>query len=210
MWWTSSGFILWMPSPQQSPSPQRTVSLQRLRLRGSDCRLLWASPTGGFPSAGDWLSHHGSPTFDNEFVERESPLQRITCTGNGILSSILHLYSELNSHQVRHLPQWERFRRPGWDSQQDGHSLFFKKFLVSETTENSSPTQVVSRTRNTNQPRAHSSPSHQGRLRLQVKNVHNQLQTILEISMTDVLTWTLKLNSGCSSLHITSWTSSSS
>ena len=58
-----------------------------------------------------------------------SPLfKRITCTGNGILSSILHLYSELNSHQVRHLPQWERFRRPEWDSQRDGHSLFFKKF----------------------------------------------------------------------------------
>ena len=91
----------------------------------------------------------------------------------------------------------------GWDSQQYGHSPFFKKFLVSETTENSSPAQVVSRTRNTNQQRAHGSPSHQGRLRLQVENVHNQLQTILEISMTDVLTWTLTLNSGCSSLHIT-------
>ena len=76
MWWTSSGFIIWMPSPQQSPSPQRTVSLQRLRLKGSDCRLLRASPTGGFPSASAWLSHHGSPTFDNEFVERESPLQK--------------------------------------------------------------------------------------------------------------------------------------
>ena len=50
--------------------------------------------------------------------------------------------------------------------------------------------------------RAHGSPSHQGRLRLQVENVHNHLQTILEISMTDVLTWTLTLNSGCSSLHI--------
>ena len=79
---------------------------------------------------------------------------------------------------------------------------FFKRFLVSETTGNSSPTQVVSRTRNTNQQRAHSSPSHQGRLRLQVENVHNQLQTILEICMTDVLTWTLTLNSGCSSLHL--------
>ena len=76
MWWTSSGFIIWIPSPQQSPSPQRTVSLQRLRLKGSDCRLLRASPTGGFPSASAWLSHHGSPTFDNEFVERESPLQK--------------------------------------------------------------------------------------------------------------------------------------
>ena len=79
---------------------------------------------------------------------------------------------------------------------------FFKRFLVSETTGNSSPIQVVSRTRNTNQQRAHGSPSHQGRLRLQVENVHNQLQTILEISMTDVLTRTLTLNSGCSSLHI--------
>ena len=50
--------------------------------------------------------------------------------------------------------------------------------------------------------RAHGSPSHQGRLRLQVENVHNQLQSILKISMTDVLSWTLTLNSGCSSLHI--------
>ena len=31
-------------------------------------------------------------------------------------------------------------------------------------------------------------PSHQGRLRLQVDDVHNQLQTNLEISMSDVLT----------------------
>ena len=64
----------------------------------------------------------------------------------------------------------------------------FKRFLVSETTGNSSSTQVVSRTRNTNQETAHGSPSHQGRLRLQVENVHNHLQTMLEISMTNVLT----------------------
>ena len=78
----------------------------------------------------------------------------------------------------------------------------FKRFLVSETTGNSSPTQVVSRTRDTNQERVHCFPSHQGRLRLQVDNVHNQLQANLEISMRNVLTWTLTLNSSCSSLHI--------
>ena len=40
-----------------------------------------------------------------------------------------------------------------------------RNFWSQKTTENSSPAQVVSRTRNTNHPRAHGSPSHQGRLR---------------------------------------------
>ena len=46
------------------------------------------------------------------------------------------------------------------------------------------------------------SPSHHGRLRLQVDNVHNQLQVNLEISKSDVLSLASTLKSRCSSLHI--------
>ena len=46
------------------------------------------------------------------------------------------------------------------------------------------------------------SPSHHGRLRLQVDNVHNQLQANLEISKSDVLSLASTLKSRCSSLHI--------
>ena len=46
------------------------------------------------------------------------------------------------------------------------------------------------------------SPSHHGRLRLQVDNVHNQLQFNLEISKSDVLSLASTLKSRCSSLHI--------
>ena len=46
------------------------------------------------------------------------------------------------------------------------------------------------------------SPSHHGRLRLQVDNVHNQLQANLEISKSDVLSLVSTLKSRCSSLHI--------
>ena len=109
---------------------------------------------------------------------------------------------------MRHLLQWERFRRPrvtpppnGWDSQQDGHSLSSRDFW-SQKQRGILRLLKWSVVREHQSTRAHGSPSHQGRLRLQVENVHNQLQTILEISMTDVLTWTLTLNGGCSSLHI--------
>ena len=46
------------------------------------------------------------------------------------------------------------------------------------------------------------SPSHHGRLRLQVDNVHNQLQANLEIFKSDVLSLASTLKSRCSSLHI--------
>ena len=46
------------------------------------------------------------------------------------------------------------------------------------------------------------SPSHHGRLRLKVDNVHNQLQANLEISKSDVLSLASTLKSRCSSLHI--------
>ena len=46
------------------------------------------------------------------------------------------------------------------------------------------------------------SPSHHCRLRLQVDNVHNQLQANLEISKSDVLSLASTLKSRCSSLHI--------
>ena len=109
---------------------------------------------------------------------------------------------------MRHLLQWGRFRRPRVNPPQtDGiRSKMVTPFL-----------QEISGLRNNGEffayssgqsyeehqsTRAHGSPLHQGRSRLQVENVHNQLQTILEISMTDVLSWTLTLNSGCSSLHI--------
>ena len=46
------------------------------------------------------------------------------------------------------------------------------------------------------------SPSHHGRLRLQVDNVHNQLQANLEISKSDVLSLASTLKNRCSSLHI--------
>ena len=46
------------------------------------------------------------------------------------------------------------------------------------------------------------SPSHQGRLKLRVENVYNQLQTILESSMSDVLTWTLTPSPNEEPLHL--------
>ena len=109
---------------------------------------------------------------------------------------------------MRHLLQWGRFRRPRVNPPQtDGiRSKTVTPFLqeISGLRNNGeffaySSGQLYEEHQST---RAHCSPSHQGRLRLQVENVHNHLQIILEISMTDVLTWTLTLNSGCSSLHI--------
>ena len=65
----------------------------------------------------------------------------------------------------------------------------FKKFLVSETTRGILRLHKWSVERETTIKKGFiASPSHQGRLRLQVHNVHNQLQTNLEISMSDVLT----------------------
>ena len=46
------------------------------------------------------------------------------------------------------------------------------------------------------------SPSHHDRLRLQLNDVHNQLQGNLEISKCDVLSLASPLKSRCSSLHI--------
>ena len=46
------------------------------------------------------------------------------------------------------------------------------------------------------------SPSHHDRLRLQLDDVHNQLQVNLEISKCDVLSLASPLKSCCSSLHI--------
>ena len=45
-------------------------------------------------------------------------------------------------------------------------------------------------------------PSHHGRLRLQLHDVHNKLQVNLEISKCDVLSLASPLKSHCSSLHI--------
>ena len=65
----------------------------------------------------------------------------------------------------------------------------FKRFLVSETTRGILRLHKWSVERETPIKKGFiASPSHQGRLRLQVDNVHNQLQTNLEISMSDVLT----------------------
>ena len=46
------------------------------------------------------------------------------------------------------------------------------------------------------------SPSHHDRLRLQLDDVHNQIQVNLEISKCDVLSLASPLKSRCSSLHI--------
>ena len=76
-----------------------------------------------------------------------------------------------------------------WDSHRDGHPPIFKRFLVSETTRGILRLHKWSVERETPIKKGFiASPSHQGRLRLQVDNVHNQLQTNLEISMSDVLT----------------------
>ena len=76
----------------------------------------------------------------------------------------------------------------GWDSHQDGHPLSSRDFwsqkqrgilrLHKWSVERGTPIKKGFMT----------SPSHQGRLRLQADNVHNQLQTNLEISMSNVLT----------------------
>ena len=90
-----------------------------------------------------------------------------------------------------------------WDSHRDGHPLSSKRLLASETTRGILRLPKWSVERETPiQKGSLASPSHHGRLRLQVDNVHNQLQANLEISMSDVLTLASTLKSRCSSLHI--------
>ena len=90
-----------------------------------------------------------------------------------------------------------------WDSHRDGHPLSSKRLLASEATRGILRLPKWSVERETPiQKGSLASPSHHGRLRLQVDNVHNQLQANLEISKSDVLSLTSTLKSRCSSLHI--------
>ena len=90
-----------------------------------------------------------------------------------------------------------------WDSHRDGHPLSSKRLLASEATRGILRLPKWSVERETPiQKGSLASPSHHGRLRLQVDNVHNRLQANLEISKSDVLSLALTLKSRCSSLHI--------
>ena len=75
-----------------------------------------------------------------------------------------------------------------WDSHRDGHPLSSRDFW-SQKQRGILRLHKWSVERETPIKKGFiASPSHQGRLRLQVDNVHNQLQTNLEISMSNVLT----------------------
>ena len=84
-----------------------------------------------------------------------------------------------------------------------GFASISKRLLASEATRGSLRLPKWSVERETPiQKGSLASPSHHGRLRLQVDNVHNQLQVNLEISKSDVLSLASTLKSRCSSFHI--------
>ena len=90
---------------------------------------------GGFPSASDSRSHHGSPPFNNEFVERASPLQKdyLNRKWDSFIESPplkrIEFASSASPSPMRTVSQTEGHPLPnGWNSQQDGHPLSSRDF----------------------------------------------------------------------------------
>ena len=84
-----------------------------------------------------------------------------------------------------------------------GFASISKRLLASEATQGILRLPKWSAERETPiQKGSLASPSHHGRLRLQLDDVHNQLQVNLEISKRDVISLASTLKSRCSSLHI--------
>ena len=202
----------------------------RIRCKGapSSTRILFSSR--GFPEQGMGFFHR-IPTFKEriEFASIVSPSPNENGFAHKGSTSPNIWDSRQKDHPL--LSEWVSLLRRDWFQQKPPPFFFFfffflfffflsprttilmgslfikgfasKRLLASEATRRFLRLPKWSVERETPiQKGSLASPSHHGRLRLQVDNVHNQLQANLEISKSDVLSLASTLKSRCSSLHI--------
>ena len=199
----------------------------RIRCKGApSTRILFSSR--GFPEQGMGFFHR-IPTFKEriEFASIASPSPNENGFANQGFASRRSppIFRESpspniwDSRQKDHplLSEWVSLIRRDWFHRSSfsratllmgslfikGFASISKRLLASEATQGILRLPKWSVERGTPiQKGSLASPSHHGRLRLQVDNVHNQLQANLEISKSDVLSLASTLKSRCSSLHI--------
>ena len=184
----------------------------RIRCKGapSSTRMLFSSR--GFPEQGMGFLHR-IPTFNKriEFASIASP----SPNENGFAPKGSTSPSEWDSHQDGHplspenhpLQTYGILGRRVIPSLANGFRFFLrghaKRLVASEAARGILRLPKWSAERGTPiQKGSLASPSHHDRLRLQLDDVHRQLQVNLEISKRDVLSLASPLKSRCPSLHI--------